>query len=48
MAKQTKDWTDILVKRGIVGADQIAEARQVGPSPEEALVRAMVGMPVTR
>ena len=39
MAKQTKDWTDILVKRGIVGADQIVEARQMGPSPEEALVR---------
>ncbi|MEW4568745.1 GspE/PulE family protein [Tautonia sp. JC769] len=39
MAKQTKDWTDILVKRGIVGADQIHEARGMGDALEESLVR---------
>ena len=39
MAKQTKDWTDILVKRGIVGADQIVEARGMSGSVEESLVR---------
>lgn len=39
MAKQTKDWTDILVKRGIVGADQIQEARGMGDALEESLVR---------
>ncbi|WP_169980500.1 GspE/PulE family protein [Tautonia rosea] len=39
MAKHTKDWTDILVKRGIVGADQIQEARGMGDALEESLVR---------
>jgi type IV pilus assembly protein PilB len=39
MAKQTKDWTDILVKRGIVGADQIVEARGMSGSLEESLAR---------
>ncbi|QDV35907.1 GspE/PulE family protein [Tautonia plasticadhaerens] len=39
MAKQTKDWTDILVKRGIVGADQIVEARGMSGTVEESLVR---------
>ncbi|RUL82044.1 GspE/PulE family protein [Tautonia sociabilis] len=39
MAKQTKDWTDILVKRGIVGADQIVEARGMSGPIEESLVR---------
>lgn len=39
MAKQSRDWTDILVKRGIVGADQIQEARGMGDALEESLVR---------
>ena len=39
MAKQSKDWTDILVKRGIVGPDQIQEARQMKGAIEESLVK---------
>lgn len=39
MAKQGRDWTEILVKRGIVGADQLNEAKRVGPTVEEALAR---------
>ena len=39
MAK-TRDWTDILVKRGVVGPDQIKEAQRMGNLPlEEALVK---------
>lgn len=41
MAKQSRDWRDILVKRGIVGPDQLKEAERVGASStiEEALIR---------
>jgi type IV pilus assembly protein PilB len=40
MAKQTKDWTDILVKRGVVGPDQLKEAMKMSGTPlEEALTR---------
>ncbi len=40
MAKQTRDWTDILAKRGVVGPDQINEAKRMGNTPvEEALVK---------
>ena len=40
MAKQTRDWTDILIRRGIVGADQIAEAKRMGTlAPEDALAK---------
>ena len=38
MAKQTKDWTEILVRRGVVGPDQLNEAKRMGNVPvEEAL-----------
>ncbi len=30
MAKQTRDWTEILIKRGVVGPDQIKEAQRMG------------------
>jgi type IV pilus assembly protein PilB len=40
MAKQTRDWTDILIKRGVVGPDQINEAKRMAGTPiEEALVK---------
>ncbi|GIW86628.1 MAG: type IV fimbrial assembly protein PilB [Isosphaeraceae bacterium] len=39
MTKPGRDWTEILVKRGIVGADQLNEAKRVGPTVEEALTR---------
>jgi type IV pilus assembly protein PilB len=40
MAKQVRDWTDILVKRGVVGPDQIKEAQRMGNvSLEEALTK---------
>src|SRR3954463_1700565 len=40
MAKQGRDWTDILIKRGVIGADQIREAQGMGSLPvEEALVK---------
>ena len=40
MAKQSREWTDILVKRGVVGPDQIQEAQKMGgASVEEALVK---------
>src|SRR5262245_15897803 len=40
MAKQTREWTDILMKRGVVGPDQINEARKMGnTSVEDALVK---------
>ena len=39
MAKQSRDWRDILVKRGVVGPDQLKEAERIGTSStvEEAL-----------
>ncbi|MDE2508388.1 MAG: type II/IV secretion system protein [Planctomycetota bacterium] len=40
MAKQNRDWTEILVKRGTVGPDQIKEAQKMGAvTLEEALVK---------
>ncbi len=40
MAKQGRDWTDILVKRGVVGPDQLREASSApNGTVEEALVR---------
>src|ERR1035437_4581654 len=40
MAKQGRDWTDILIKRGVVGPDQLKEAQRMGNVPlEEALVK---------
>ncbi len=40
MAKQARDWTDILVKRGVVGPDQLKEAMRMSGTPlEEALTR---------
>jgi type IV pilus assembly protein PilB len=40
MAKQNRDWTEILVKRGVVGPDQIKEAQRMGNvSLEEALAK---------
>ena len=40
MAKQARDWKEILIKRGVVGPDQIKEAERMGgTSLEDALVR---------
>jgi type IV pilus assembly protein PilB len=40
MAKQTRDWTDILIKRGVIGPDQLKEAQKMaGVELEEALAR---------
>jgi type IV pilus assembly protein PilB len=40
MAKASRDWTEILVKRGVVGPDQIKEAQRMGNLPlEEALTK---------
>src|SRR4051794_27320196 len=40
MAKQGRDWTDILIKRGVIGPDQVREAQGMGNTTvEEALVK---------
>ncbi|SIO11832.1 type IV pilus assembly protein PilB [Singulisphaera sp. GP187] len=40
MAKQGREWTDILVKRGVIGPDQMREAQAMNHLPvEEALVK---------
>ncbi|CAN5914868.1 ATPase, T2SS/T4P/T4SS family [soil metagenome] len=39
MAKQAKDWTDLLIRRGAVGPDQIKEAGRMNVPLEEALVQ---------
>ena len=40
MAKQSRDWTDILVRRGIIGPDQLKEAQGMkGILVEDALVK---------
>lgn len=40
MAKQGRDWHDILVKRGVVGPDQVEEAKRRANEPlEEALAK---------
>lgn len=38
MAK-SRDWTEILVRRGVIGPDQLKEAERSGGSVEEALVK---------
>lgn len=40
MAKQGRDWTEILVKRGVIGPDQMREAQSMNHLPvEEALIK---------
>jgi len=39
MAKQTKDWTEILLKEGQLGRDQLEEASQMGGDLEANLTR---------
>ncbi|HEY2155321.1 MAG TPA: GspE/PulE family protein, partial [Isosphaeraceae bacterium] len=40
MAKLTRDWTDILIKRGVIGPDQLAEAKRMnGVAIEDALTK---------
>jgi type IV pilus assembly protein PilB len=40
MAKQSRNWTDILIKRGVIGADQLNEAKRMGNTTvEEALAK---------
>src|SRR6185437_15136577 len=40
MAKQGREWTEILIKRGVVGPDQLKEAQRMGNLPlEEALAK---------
>ncbi len=40
MAKQSREWTDILMRRGIIGPDQLKEAQGMkGVSVDEALVK---------
>ncbi|WZO97192.1 GspE/PulE family protein [Isosphaeraceae bacterium EP7] len=40
MAKQSRDWSDILMRRGAVGPDQIKEAQRMSTVPmEDALVK---------
>ncbi|MBV8127478.1 MAG: type II/IV secretion system protein [Planctomycetaceae bacterium] len=38
MAK-TRDWTEILIRRGVIGPDQLKEAQRVGGALEESLVK---------
>jgi type IV pilus assembly protein PilB len=40
MAKQSREWTDILIKRGVIGNDQLSEAKRMNNvSVEEALAK---------
>ncbi len=40
MAKSYRDWTDVLLKRGVVGPDQLKEAQKMGSLPlEQALAK---------
>ena len=40
MAKQNRDWSEILIKRGVMSPDQLKEARSMGHmSLEDALVK---------
>jgi type IV pilus assembly protein PilB len=40
MAKLSRDWTDILIKRGVIGPDQLAEAKRMnGVAIEDALAK---------
>ncbi|MGZ3487315.1 MAG: GspE/PulE family protein [Isosphaeraceae bacterium] len=38
MAK-TRDWTEILIRRGVIGPDQLKEAQRVGGAVEDSLVK---------
>src|SRR3954453_4367823 len=38
MAK-SRDWTEILIRRGVIGPDQLKEAQRVGAAVEESLVK---------
>jgi type IV pilus assembly protein PilB len=38
MAK-SRDWTEILIRRGVISPDQLREAQRAGASPEESLVK---------
>ena len=38
MAK-TRDWTEILIRRGVIGLDQLKEAQRAGGAVEESLVK---------
>ena len=39
MAKQSRNWTEILIKRGVVGPDQLKEAQRMKLPIEEALAK---------
>ena len=40
MAKTSRDWTDILMRRGVIGPDQLNEAKRMNSlSLEEALAK---------
>jgi type IV pilus assembly protein PilB len=40
MAKQTREWSDILIKRGVIGPDQLKEAQKMsGVALEDALAK---------
>ena len=46
MAKQSREWTDILVRKGVVGPDQIKEAQGMkGLAAEDALVKLAYATP---
>ena len=46
MAKQSRDWTEILVRRGVVGPDQLKEAQGLkGVLVEDALVKLTYATP---
>src|SRR5947209_14919603 len=38
MAK-SRDWTDILIRRGVIGPDQLKEAQRAGAAVEDSLVK---------
>src|SRR5271169_3608843 len=38
MAK-TRDWTEILIRRGVIGPDQLKEAQRAGGAVEDSLVK---------
>ena len=38
MAK-SRDWTEILIRRGVIGPDQLKEAQRAGAAVEESLVK---------
>ncbi|MDB5349447.1 MAG: hypothetical protein JWN86_694 [Planctomycetota bacterium] len=46
MAKQSREWTDIMIRRGLIGPDQLKEAQGMkGVSVEDALVKLGYGTP---